>query len=188
MSAVILQEEWRSVVGFEGFYEVSNLGRVRRLPGFLPTKRPGAFRSWKGRIMKLHAVKKDGHLLFRFCKYNVRGNYSVHRAVLEAFVGPCPEGMQACHFPDRDPTNNRLDNLRWDTPKANSLDSLKHGTRARGDRQGSAKLDAEKVKDIRENYRHHTRDFGAKAFAAKYSVSLCTIQSVVSGRYWSHIQ
>lgn len=59
---------------------------------------------------------------------SVRGrNVLAHRLVLEAFVGPCPEGMQACHN-DGDRMNTRVGNLRWDTPKANSADRWRHGT------------------------------------------------------------
>jgi len=46
----------------------------------------------------------------------------VHRLVLEAFVGPCPEGEECCHAPDPDPANNNLWNLRWDTPENNAAD------------------------------------------------------------------
>jgi hypothetical protein len=49
----------------------------------------------------------------------------VHRVVLEAFVGPCPEGMQACHC-NGNPTDNRLENLRWDTPLENQADRYHH--------------------------------------------------------------
>ena len=51
----------------------------------------------------------------------------VHRLVLEAFVGPCPEGMECRHL-DGNPGNNRLDNLAWGTPKENFADSMRHGT------------------------------------------------------------
>jgi hypothetical protein len=51
----------------------------------------------------------------------------VHQAVLLAFIGPRPEGMQGCHG-DGNPRNNRLDNLRWDTREANEMDKLRHGT------------------------------------------------------------
>ncbi len=50
---------------------------------------------------------------------------AVHRLVLEAFVGPCPEGMVCCHYPDNNRTNNALKNLRWDTPSENSKDILR---------------------------------------------------------------
>jgi hypothetical protein len=51
----------------------------------------------------------------------------VHRLVLKAFVGPCPEGMEGCHW-DGDACNNKLDNLRWATHAENVEDSIRHGT------------------------------------------------------------
>lgn len=51
----------------------------------------------------------------------------VHQLVLEAFVGPRPEGFVGCHWDD-DPSNNRLENLRWDTESANRFDSVRNGT------------------------------------------------------------
>jgi len=51
----------------------------------------------------------------------------VHRFVLETFVGPCPEGMEARHL-DGNPANNRLSNLCWSTHKENVRDQYKHGT------------------------------------------------------------
>jgi hypothetical protein len=51
----------------------------------------------------------------------------VHQLVMEAFVGPRPEGMEVCHF-DGDPANNHLANLRYDTRRANNLDRVRHGT------------------------------------------------------------
>lgn len=56
----------------------------------------------------------------------IRKDTYVHRMVLETFVGPCPEGLEACHN-DGNPLNNRLDNLRWDTKSANAQDTLQHG-------------------------------------------------------------
>jgi HNH endonuclease len=53
---------------------------------------------------------------------------TVHTLVLQAFVGPCPAGMEACHY-DGDKANNKLGNLRWDTKRANELDAIRHRTR-----------------------------------------------------------
>lgn len=58
---------------------------------------------------------------------------SVHPLVLEAFVGPRPPGMEACHA-DGNKTNNALSNLRWDTKRANELDAIRLGTRPDPDR------------------------------------------------------
>jgi hypothetical protein len=53
-------------------------------------------------------------------------NARIHTLVLEAFAGPRPEGMEGCHN-DGNPTNNHIDNLRWDTRSANNQDTLRHG-------------------------------------------------------------
>ncbi len=62
---------------------------------------------------------------------NGRGQrFFVHRLILEAFVGPCPSGMECCHKDD-DPTNNCLENLRWDTRKANMVDAYANQKRGK---------------------------------------------------------
>lgn len=64
----------------------------------------------------------------------------VAQLVLEAFVGPRPEGMVCCHFPDRNPANCNATNLRWDTWVGNMDDQRTHGTLVGGERHGMAKL------------------------------------------------
>ena len=76
--------------------------------------------------------------------------FLVHRLVLFAFVGPCPKGMECRHFPDRDPTNNKLENLSWGTRKQNANDRNYHNTDNKGERNGSAKLTWGNVRKIRK--------------------------------------
>lgn len=109
-----MTEHWLPIVGFEGLYEVSDQGRIRN--------------SRTALVLRPSAHHRDKHLNIRLCANGKSHNRLVHRLVLEAFVGPCPPGMEACHFPDRDPSNNRLTNLRWDTCSANRIDAVKHGT------------------------------------------------------------
>ncbi|MBA3484450.1 MAG: HNH endonuclease [Pirellulales bacterium] len=79
-----------------------------------------------------------------------RGNRRyVARLVLEAFVGPCPEGMESCHFPDSTSANCRLDNLRWGTSVENTDDQRKHCTLIGGEQHGMAKLTNPEVEQIR---------------------------------------
>jgi len=102
--------------------------------GIVWSKRPGAYnkqRPW--RKLKPSANGRTGHLQIGL--YKRQGHqqfFYVHRLVLEAFVGPCPKGKQARHFPDRDPTNNNLCNLSWTTPLKNQRDRFRHGTSNRG--------------------------------------------------------
>jgi hypothetical protein len=110
-------EMWRAVVGHEGRYEVSDQGRVRSLL-FAPP-----------RVLSPY-IHRDGYPVIDFClgggpKRRLR-NQRVHCLVLEAFIGPRPAGMYGCHN-DGDPSNNRLENLRWDTPSSNLYDRVRHG-------------------------------------------------------------
>lgn len=113
-------EEWRAIPGFEGHYEVSNCGRVRSLDRFSVTGR-----RLKGRVMKTRSGL-GGHLSLNLCKDGKATSAYVHRLVLTAFVGECPEGMECCHN-NGDPTDNRLENLRWDTQQSNVDDRGRHG-------------------------------------------------------------
>lgn len=109
-------ECWRDIAGFEGRYQVSDLGRIRSLPRLSAGKRQ--FRV-SGQIMCPSKAGARGYLKVCLSTGNAIKHKYVHHLVLEAFVGPCPPGMEACHFPDPNPANCRLDNLRWDTRSQN---------------------------------------------------------------------
>lgn len=130
------------------------------------------------------SMGRGGHPVVTLCRDGTCWSVAVHRLVLEAFAGPCPPGMEACHFPDRDPTNNALANLRWDTRKANAADRVEHGTDPKGERNGRAKLTAAQVQEIRAIFARGeaTRYQLAKRFGVCWS----TINRMVKGKRWSH--
>lgn len=135
-------ERWVAVPSFEDCYEVSDLGRVRSV---LRTDPRG--RHVLGRVLKA-APGHHGYSVIVLWA-NGKPRYSrVHWAVLTAFVGPCPPGLQCRHL-DGDPSNNRIDNLEWGTPQQNQLDRADHGTSNRGTRNGSSKLTEDDVRAIR---------------------------------------
>lgn len=129
-----MNEIWKPIRNWEGYYEVSNLGRVRSLDRIVTTKL-GHTRPIKGRVLKPHGCTKDlPYCIVTLSRGGRRGNPNcieempyVHTLVLEHFVGPRPEGHEACHG-DGNGMNNRIDNLRWDTHKSNMADSIEHGT------------------------------------------------------------
>ena len=90
-----------------------------------------------------------GYLYITLCGFGIEVDRAITHLVLEAFDRPRPEGMEACHDPDRNPANCNRSNLRWDTPKNNNADKVKHGTALRGEKQNGAKLMAEQVHIIR---------------------------------------
>lgn len=121
-------ESWLPVAGYEGCYEVSNLGRVRSVARKLEYRGRGgpAFRSWPSCILR-QVPLDSGHLRVTLASAeHVKRTVSVHTLVLTAFVGPRPDGMECCHGDD-DPANNHVGNLRWDTKSANQLDCVRHG-------------------------------------------------------------
>lgn len=110
--------------------------------------------------------------------------HSIHKLVLEAFVGPRPEGMEACHK-DGNRTNNALSNLRWATHKENEKDKEQHGTRQRGEKAGRAKLTAEKVREIRARHQQGAVSLGR--LAKEYGVTKSSISRLLSRQSWAHI-
>src|SRR5689334_22814272 len=118
-----MEEEWKSVSGYSD-YEVSNLGRVRswRIKG--NTTKPVT----KSRLLKFATCgHKQKYYAVKLYRDNVGKSHRVHRLVLEAFVGPMPEGLEVRHL-DGDSFNNRLDNLAYGTHAENMEDQKRHGT------------------------------------------------------------
>lgn len=120
-------EVWKPIPAHPG-YEASNLGRIRGLDRTITTKR-GVMKPFKGRIMKPSDCLPKGYLTIGF---GAKKRRCLHILVLEAFVGPCPDGHESAHE-DGNPRNNRIDNLTWKTPKQNNADKKKHGTNLEGE-------------------------------------------------------
>ena len=123
-----MTENWKPVVGFEELYEVSDQGNVRSLDREVLVERQygPVVRKHKGRELKL-ITNPSGHLKVNLWRDGQMFTRYVHRLVLEAFRGTCPDGHECCHWDDN-PANNRLENLRWDSSSANRIDSVRNGT------------------------------------------------------------
>jgi hypothetical protein len=112
-----------------------------------------------------------------------RKQYSVHVLVLLAFIGPRPDGQEACHG-DGNPLNNRLENLRWDTHLANEADKTIHGTRPVGERAGASVLTTSQVLAIRAEF---AAGASHKSLSRKYGVVRRTVSKVVKRETWTHV-
>jgi hypothetical protein len=166
-------ERWKPLPAcYPAGYEVSDRGRIR------------SFRSRDGlpRVLRMR-THKWGYVVINLGSDDERKVYRVHRLVLEAFVGPCPEGQECRHL-DGDKTNNRLDNLRWDTHGENILDRFRHGTVKFGEDVPNAKLrrtDIPQILELRASGRSF-RDIGGR-----FGVGEATIEDVVYGRTWKQL-
>lgn len=169
------QEEWRDIRGFEGRYEVSNVGRVRRLN---PHIGRGPYRYFvcspvhKGYVrVQLSPPRGKGRL------------YPVHRLVLAAFVGPMPDGMTVNHK-NGIKHDNRVENLEYMT----IADNLRHSFRVLGRRVGygethsQSKLTDEAVRHIRS-----LPPVRSSVLARTYGVGVGTINDIRRRVIWKHV-
>ena len=110
-----MEEVFKAIEGYEGLYEVSNLGRVRSLDSY---DRLGRLHK-KGKILK-PAIIKDGYLQVHLSKEGKKKTFMVHRLVAQAFI-PNPEGLPIINHKDENPKNNRVENIEWCDYKYNSI-------------------------------------------------------------------
>ena len=173
-----MNEVWKQIKGFEGAYEVSDHGQVR---SFKSKASPAKVlkQGWKGaQKYKVVVLRKNG----------VSVHSKVHHLVLDAFSGPCPQGMEGCHNNGKN-TDNRFENLRWDTHKSNVADQLIHGTRHASQRKkscgrvgrGPQKLTEEIVKKILVDTRRY------QDIADDFGVGYSSIAKVKTGFAWKHV-
>ena len=113
---LFMNEIWKDIEGYEGLYQVSSFGRVKRVT--------------TGRILK-GSKDKDGYLVVGLYKNNTKSTKKIHRLVAQAFI-PNHEHKPEINHIDEDKTNNKVSNLEWITRKEN----LNHGTR--NERAGKA--------------------------------------------------
>lgn len=135
-------------------------------------------------------VNSDGR--HRVCLTKGKGlrrRFQVHRLVLEAFVGPCPPGMECCHW-DGNPSNNHLSNLRWDTQAANKEDQRRHGTLGRpaGEDSAVSRLTEELVREIMRL--RMQEGLGCRRIVRRLGlepVLRSAVHAVCIGRTWNHV-
>ncbi len=174
-------EAWKPVVGYEGLYEVSDQGRVRSLDRVVLVRRRDKVHSKPLRGRVLRPASKDGeYLCVNLCKDCRTKTFAVHALVLTAFNGIKPEGRECCHW-NGNPADNRLENLRWDTPKANGEDRARLG-RYRGESRVNAKLNEEKVLAVKQSL---SSGISQRRIAQQFGVSRSAIQSIAENRSWA---
>lgn len=154
--------EFREVPGFPG-YTVSNVGEV--IGRYCRRLNP--------------AVTRDGYHRVTFRDGDRQVKLLVHRIVLMTFVGPAPEGSSACHN-NGIRTDNRVENLRWDTTKNNCADIGKHGKRPPGAPR-PRRLSNDLVSEMR---RKNRAGQSVLSIADEYGIGTYTAHAAIRGITW----
>ena len=154
-----VSEEWRPIPGFPG-YQASNMGRILGPQGVRKTR-----------------VGNRGYHILNVWKRSKSRPIRIHRMVLLAFVGPCPEGLETRHL-DGNRDNNALSNLAYGTKLENGADKKRHGHSLTGEKNKNAKLTEEQVVDILRSIE------SGRTLARCYGVNRDTISNIRRGKAW----
>lgn len=176
-------EEWRPVPGFEGLYEVSNLGRVRSLDrGIHKVSKHGtAFvQRIKGRVLQ-PGCTFGGYLQYHLYDGDRKQSWTAHALVLTVFVGPRPHGAEGMHL-DHDKQNNAVSNLRWGTRQENERQKQEAGRVPRGEESPTAVLTEADVAEIRRR-----RGEPQKDLADEFGCTFSNISAIQLGKSWRHV-
>jgi hypothetical protein len=175
-------ETWKPIANYEGFYEVSDMGRVRSVDRVIKHPKGGDMIK-KGHVLKqnLDTTGRFHVTLFKDGKGETR---QVHKLVKNTFHGPTPEGLIVRHGKRRHKCNE-LSNLEFGTySQNNGLDRKRDGTLLRGEKHPLAKLTETDVRSIRRLLK---AGWPQKDIAKIFGVTRYAITDIKRGKSWSHL-
>lgn len=114
-----MEEEWKDIRGYEGYYQISNLGRVKSLDRAVVYS-DGRVRKFPGKIMALTDISNAGYIVVSLQKNNIREKFTIHKLVASHFC-PNPDNKPIVNHLDENKLNNRSDNLCWATYTENLM-------------------------------------------------------------------
>ena len=168
-----MEEVWKDVKDFEGLYQVSNLGNVKRL-----ISKGALCERFIGR-----SIDRYGYVKRVLCKQGKNYNITEHRLVAYAFIENLENKATINHI-NGIKTDNRVENLEWNTNLENKQHAVKSGlTNLKGINHPKSKLTEEQVLEIREFGFSQTR----MSLSKKYGVARITISRIIKKENWNHI-
>jgi hypothetical protein len=166
-----MEEIWKDVPGYEGLYQVSNIGNIKSLP-----KR----RVKEDKILKFNINVRHNYASVVFTKDGIKKSLRVNRLVALAFI-PNPKNKCFVNHIDSNRLNNRIENLEWVTVKENSEHALKNGRVPIGECSYFSKLTNEQAKYIKYSNK------SPKELLREFNISSGAIYHIIRGRTWKHI-
>ncbi len=167
-----IKEEWRDIEGYEGLYQVSNLGRVKKV---------NHRNTGQERILK-KPITCFGYERVQLWKDGKPKKFFVHRLVAKAFI-PNPRKKQVNHK-NGIKTDNCVENLEWVSAAENTQHAINNNLRHpnSGEKNGAAKLTNKQADDIRKEYIKGSKDHNQYMLAKKYGVSVAKICNIINNK------
>lgn len=173
-------EIWRDIIGYEGLYQVSSDGRIKRLEFKKRNLLTGGFSTIRERILK--PVKHyNGYLFVSLCNGEQK-EFSIHTLVARAFI-PNPENKPEVNHKNGVKSDNHISNLEWCTTSENILHAYENGLRPSGEKHHKSKLTLSQVNEIRE-----LRKSGMtyKQLSKIYKIRDCSVRDIIIGKTWKY--
>lgn len=176
-----MSEEWRDVPGYEGWYQVSSAGRVRRIKNARATH--------PGKILR-PAPNPKGYQMVKLFKGSSASakTIPVHTLVAAAFLGPRPDGLEINHK-DCIKAHNIPENLEYVTTKQNIHHAIKNGMHVLPDNMGSkngmAKLNEDIVRYLRKQGRSNMSEY--QRLGDMFGVTAECVRRTIAGKGWKHV-
>jgi len=180
--AFLFMEIWKNIEGYEGLYQISNLGRVKSLERYLGHNH-GGLKLKKELILK-NWLSSTGYYIISLSKNNFSKKFFIHRLLCENFIKN-PERKREVNHRNGIKTDNTLKNLEWVTSSENTIHSYKTGLQIsiKGEKCKLSKLTKEQVLEIRNNY----EKLSASKVAKIYNMSKSAIIQIRNRTTWKHI-
>lgn len=170
-----MEEIWKPIPNFKG-YEISNTGQIRSYHSD-----GSGFRKLLDEPHILKPGNNRGYYMVTLVRNQVKHSFTVHRLVLETFIGNKPKGKQARHL-NGNKRDNRIENLQWGTAKENANDKTIHGTKAKGEKINTNKLTKTQITEIREQFNSGR---SANSIAKIYSIHIRTVYKIINKETWA---